>query len=103
MEEKTKKSIAVIGRDEFTLGFRLAGIQKIFNPENYAEKIQELVKRDDIGILVAEQRDVEELPNRVKNRVEESVDPVVVQLSEEGESMNLGEKIQKVIGVDITQ
>lgn len=103
MEEDEKKSIAVIGEDEFTLGFRLAGIQKVFNKEDYSKKIQELISREDLGILIAQKSDVEKLPNRVQNMVEESVDPVVVQLSEEGESMNLGEKIQKVIGVDITQ
>ncbi|MFB6216488.1 MAG: V-type ATP synthase subunit F [Candidatus Aenigmatarchaeota archaeon] len=85
MEDEEKKSIAVIGEDEFTLGFRLAGIQKVFDTENYAEKVQDLISRDDIGILIAEQSDVEELPNRIQNQVEESVDPVVVQLSEENQ------------------
>jgi len=37
-----KKSIAVIGEREFTVGFELAGIQKTYGKENYREKIQEL-------------------------------------------------------------
>ncbi|MBC5793358.1 MAG: V-type ATP synthase subunit F [Nanohaloarchaea archaeon] len=102
MEEEKKKTIGVIGDDEFTLGFELAGVQKSFNPENYEEKIQELLKHEEIGILVAEQTDLEKLPGRVRREVEESVDPVVVTLSETAESSGLQDKIQRVIGVDIS-
>ena len=101
-EEIDKKSIGVIGSDEFTLGFRLAGVQKVFDKENYQETIQDLLDRDDIGIVVAEQDDVEELPGRIRNKVESSVDPVVVSLSEEGEATGLNDKIRRVIGVDLS-
>ncbi len=102
MEEEKKKTIGVIGGDEFTLGFELAGVQKTYNPENYEEKIQELLNHEDIGILVAEQKDLEDLPGRVRREVGESVDPVVVTLSETAESSGLQDKIQRVIGVDIS-
>lgn len=102
-EDIDKKSIAVIGDDEFTLGFRLAGVQKVFGKENYQETIQELVNRDDLGIVVAERSDVDELPGRIRNTVEGSVDPVVVSLSEEGEATGLNDKIQRVIGVDLSE
>jgi|AntRauMinimDraft_2_1070382.scaffolds.fasta_scaffold00004_106 V/A-type H+-transporting ATPase subunit F len=102
-EELDKKSIAAIGSDEFTLGFRLAGVQKVFGKENYQEEIQELINRDDLGIVVAEQSDLEDLSGRVRNTVEESVDPVVVALSEEGEATGLNDKIKRVIGVDLSE
>lgn len=97
-----KKNIAVIGSEDFTLGFRLAGVTKTFGPENYQEKIQELVERNDIGILVAEETDLNNLPKRVRTEVESSVEPVVVALSETAESERLQEKIKKAIGADIT-
>ena len=97
-----KKTIGVIGDEEFTLGFKLAGVQKTFSNENYEETIEQAIKRDDIGILVAEQSDLEKLPGRVRKNVEESVDPVVVTLSETAESSGLQEKIRRVIGVDIS-
>jgi len=102
MEQQKKKNIAVIGTQEFTLGFQLAGITKTYNPENYTEKIQELVKKDDLGILVAEKQDMQQLPKRIRNNVESSVEPVVVTLSETAESERLQEKIKKAIGADIT-
>lgn len=103
IEETKKKSIAVIGQEEFTIGFRLAGVQKVFGKENYRERIQELIGREDIGIVVAEGRDIKELPDRIKKKVEASVDPVVVTLSEETESSKLQDKIQRVIGIDLSE
>ena len=102
MNQEKKKNIAVIGSEEFTLGFELAGISKTYNPENYTDKIQDLVKRDDLGILVAEEEDMKDLPKRARNNVEGSVEPVVVTLSEEAESERMQEKIKKAIGADIT-
>lgn len=102
-EDIDRKSIAAIGSEEFTLGFRLAGVQKVYGKENYQEDIQQLLERDDLGIIVAEQNDLEELPGRIRNRVEESVDPVVVALSEEGEATGLNDKIKRVIGVDLSE
>lgn len=102
IDEDEKKSIAVIGEREFTLGFELAGVQKSFGKENYKEKIQELIEREDLGIIVAKKEDVDDLPGRIQNQVNESVDPVVVTLSESAESSDLQDKIQRVIGIDLS-
>ncbi|MFB6158028.1 MAG: V-type ATP synthase subunit F [Candidatus Nanohalobium sp.] len=102
MKQEKKKQVGVIGSEEFTLGFELAGVKKTFNPENYQEKIQELVERDDMGILVAEEEDLKQLPKRIRREVESSVEPVIVSLSETAESERLQEKIKKAIGADIT-
>ncbi len=102
VDDEKKKHIAVIGDEEFTLGFRLAGVQKTFGKENYQQKLQELLQRDDLGIVIVEESDLQELPKRIREQVDESVDPVVVSLSEEAESERLNEKIRKVIGADIT-
>ena len=103
MNQETKKNIAIIGSEEFTLGFQLAGITKTYNPgKNYTEKIQELIERKDLGILIAEEQDMEKLPKRAREKVESSVEPVVVTLSETAESERLQQKIKKAIGADIT-
>lgn len=96
------KKIAVIGERDFTVGFELAGVSETVNPENYAQSIKEMISNEEIGIIVAEESDLEELPGRVEREVRSSVDPVVVALSEKAEAENLNEKIRKVIGADIT-
>jgi len=102
LEEEDKKKIAVIGDSDFRLGFKLAGVKKTFDTENYQKKIQEIIDRDDIGILIVNEEDLEILTKRVRNNVESSVNPVVVALSEEAESERLQDKIKKAIGADIT-
>ena len=72
--------IAVIGSDEFTLGFRLAGIRRVFvaNSENYQEKILEALSQSTIGILAVDAKDLDNLSYTVRNRVMDSIQPVVV-------------------------
>lgn len=101
MEEKKKKKIAVIGSEEFTLGFEIAGVKEIFGKQDYREDIEQLIQRQDIGIVIAEKRDVEKLPERIQKKVDESVEPVVVKLSETPATEELGGKIKRAIGIDI--
>lgn len=102
VEEDDKKDIAVIGGENFTVGFELAGVRELYDDKNYKQDIQELVGRDDIGIIITERHLLEELPGRIQNQVESSVNPVVVALSQDAESSNLQEQIRKVIGADIS-
>ena len=103
MEKETKKGIAVIGSQEFALGFKLAGVKKSYVPEDFDEKIHELLDREDIGIIVAEENMITEASKRTRNIIDSSVDPIVIGLSEEAESERLQEKIKRAIGADITQ
>lgn len=93
--------IAVIGSDEFTLGFRLAGIREVFiaTPETYQEKILEALSRSTIGILAVDAKDLDYLSPQVRHRVMESIQPVVVPVG--GDQSDLREKVKRVIGVDL--
>jgi V/A-type H+-transporting ATPase subunit F len=102
MSEKTEKDVAVIGSKEFCRGFELAGVNETYGTEDYQERVEKLLDREDLGILVTEQRHMRKLAGRVKQEANSSVSPVVVSLSEDGESEMLQEKIKKAIGADIT-
>ena len=93
--------IAVIGSDEFTLGFRLAGIRRVFvaNSENYQEKILEALSQSTMGILAVDAKDLDNLSYTVRNRVMDSIQPVVVPVG--GDESDLREKVKRVIGVDL--
>ena len=93
--------IAVIGSDEFTLGFRLAGIRRVFvaNSENYQEKILEALSQSTIGILAVDAKDLDNLSYTVRNRVMDSIQPVVVPVGRD--ESDLREKVKRVIGVDL--
>ena len=93
--------IAVIGSDEFTLGFRLAGVKTVFiaDQTNYQEKMQEAMADANVGILAVNAEDLQYLPNNYRIRVLDSIQPVVVPVG--GDQSDLREKVRKVIGVDL--
>lgn len=93
--------IAVIGSDEFTLGFRLAGIREVFvtTPETYQDKMLEAMSKPTIGILAVDAKDLDYLAPQVRNRVMDSIQPVIVPVG--GDQSDLREKVRRVIGVDL--
>ena len=93
--------IAVIGSDEFVLGFRLAGIRRVFvtNSENYQEKMLEAMSQPTIGILAVDAKDLVNLSFQVRQRVNDSIQPVIVPVG--GSDDDLREKVKRAIGVDL--
>jgi V/A-type H+-transporting ATPase subunit F len=93
--------IAVIGSDDFTLGFRLAGVRTVFvaDQTNYQEKMQEAMADANVGILAVNAEDLQYLPNNYRTKVMDSIQPVVVPVG--GDQSDLREKVKKVIGVDL--
>jgi V/A-type H+-transporting ATPase subunit F len=93
--------IAVIGNEEFVLGFRLAGLRMVFvaNEMNYQEKMLEAMGDPNIGILAVDAKDLAYLSNNVRHRVLDSIQPVIVPVG--GDESDLREKVKRVIGVDL--
>tara|TARA_B100001250_G_scaffold372813_1_gene358540 strand:- start:58 stop:357 length:300 start_codon:yes stop_codon:yes gene_type:complete len=95
--------LAVIGSPEFTLGFQLAGISNITNPENDDEMalaLKSLLNAKDVGIVVIDSAILAALPERLKNRLSASVTPTVLGIGTE-EDTTLRDTIRKAIGVDL--
>ena len=93
--------IAVIGSDEFVLGFRLAGIRRVFvaNSDNYQEKMLEATSQPTIGILAVDAKDLDDLSFQTRQKVMDSIQPVVVPVG--GDDGDLREKVKRAIGVDL--
>lgn len=96
--------IAVLGNDEFTLGFRLAGIKRVINVSDKTLVNEVLKTLDDksIGVLILDRDDVGKLSIRARDKVENTVQPVCVVLSKDsaGEE-DLRRKVKKSIGIDV--
>jgi V/A-type H+-transporting ATPase subunit F len=95
--------LAVVGRPEFTLGFRLAGINKVWDAtsEEDVERAVALARRDDsVSILVLETRDMNRISPRTRGELVSSVKPTVVAVGLE-EDNTLREKIKQAVGVDL--
>ena len=93
--------IAVIGSEEFVLGFRLAGLRRVFvtTPETYQDVLSQAMEDPNVGVLAADGKDLDLLSPQVRTRVLDSIQPVVVPVGR-GET-DLREKVKRAIGVDL--
>ena len=93
--------IAVVGSEEFVVGFRLAGIKKVYgvSQEKLQDTIAELMDKKDIGILAVNTKDLERLPQLFMDRIMNSVDPVVIPVGEEEGDMRA--KVRRAMGIDL--
>ena len=101
------EEIAVVGSPDFTTGFRLAGVRRFENVpddekgERLDEAVTAVLDDEGVGIVVMHDEDVEKLSRTVRQRVETSVEPVVVTLGGGTGSGNLREQIKRAIGIDL--
>ena len=103
------QEIAVVGSPDFTTGFRLAGVRRFEDvpdaerDERLDEAVESVLDDDEVGIVVMHDEDVEDLSRTVRQRVETSVEPVVVTLGGGTGSGNLREQIKRAIGIDLME
>mgnify|MGYP002525226398 FL=1 len=95
--------IAIVGSPEFTLGFQLAGIMRLHNPENDEEMSQTLRSMPDekeVGIIVVDAIDLTRMPDKLRQRMSDSISPTVLGIGTE-EDNTLRESIKSALGVDL--
>ena len=92
---------AVIGSEEFVMGFRLAGVKEVYavEPEEYESKLLELITNRSIGILAVDSEAISRVSSSARKKALDSISPVVVQVG--GEEGDLREKVKSAIGVDL--
>jgi V/A-type H+/Na+-transporting ATPase subunit F len=93
--------IAIIGKEDFCLGFCLAGIRNIFETENPETAIKNAFDNPEIGVVVLDQSLLGKIDEFEKQKLESSVRPVFVTLSVNEESDTLRKMIKKSIGVEL--
>ncbi len=100
------REIAVVGSPEFTTGFRLAGVRRCENvpddqkPDDLDGAVERVLDDDSVGIVVMHDDDTDHLSRRVRERVETSIEPVVVTLGATGAG-GLRDQIKRAIGIDL--
>jgi V/A-type H+-transporting ATPase subunit F len=95
--------IAVVGKSDFVIGFRLAGIRKIFDvtSSDMESKIQSVLNDRTVAILVVHDDDLRMLSPHMQQTLDDSVEPTVIAIGGKGESTNLRDKIKQAVGVDL--
>ncbi len=96
--------IAVVGREEFVTGFRLAGVRKVFevggDVAEMEKRLGELLQNREVGILVVMDADFRRVSPALRKSMVESVEPVVIAIGKI-EEVDLRERIKNVVGVDL--
>jgi V/A-type H+-transporting ATPase subunit F len=93
--------LAVVGSDEFVLGFRLVGIRKVYScKENEMEdRVNSVLNDKEIGILVLHDNSLKKLSQIMQRKLRESLKPVLITVGLEEE--DLREKVRRAIGIDL--
>ena len=94
--------IAVAGKSEFVIGFQLAGIREIIElGSSPFSELKNLMTRKDIGIVVVDEKIIDNFEIHQKIDIESSVDPVFIPVSAKAEQDSLRRLIKKSVGVDL--
>jgi len=101
--------VAIIGKKEVSLGFRLTGITESYDTEDpvEAEKmIRELTQRNDIGLIIISSKIVRGIKDRkILNAIDSSILPIFMEIpgyKEEKVPDTLRRLIIRAIGIDIS-
>lgn len=93
---------AVLGSNEFVVGFQLAGIKDTIEASNSPiEDINNLKAKKEHGIVIIEQSILEGLDKHQRLQIEDSVNPVFIPISTTSEQDSLKRLIKKSVGVDL--
>ncbi len=106
-----QKKIVVLGGEVLPLGMKLAGVSESYTaqgPEDTERRMLALLDRSDVGIIVITEGLSKSIKDRrVRYRMENSIDPLVISVAgykeqAEGED-TLRRLILRAVGIDITQ
>ena len=95
--------IAIVGSPAFTLGFQLAGIMRLHNPENdeeMSQTLQSMLDEEEVGIIVVDAADLTRMSDKLRQRMSDSISPTVLGIGTE-EDNTLRESIKSALGVDL--
>lgn len=94
--------IAVVGSDEFVIGFQLAGIRKTHGgpPEEMEARVEEVLEDEEVGILIVHSEEMGRLSPGLRRRLPTLPRPVVIAVGGEEEE-DLRTKVKRAIGIDL--
>ncbi|MET1124258.1 MAG: V-type ATP synthase subunit F [Archaeoglobaceae archaeon] len=99
------KRVAVIGDEEFNTGFMLAGITDAYtisSDEDVVKAFEDVMKREDIGVVIFRYDLLNKLPPLLRREIEERVEPTFVAVGGSEEVVEkIRDRIRKAIGVDL--
>ena len=88
--------IGIVVGEVMAIGFKMAGVEHVYSE---ASMVKTLLEDKDIGLVIITSKIFEMLDERMKERVVDSSEPVVVVLDASEEKMK--EYIKKITGAEV--
>ncbi|MEM0201312.1 MAG: V-type ATP synthase subunit F [Candidatus Micrarchaeaceae archaeon] len=102
--------IALIGSEELSIGFKLAGIRNSYTVKTGAEAetlIRNILQNQEIGIIILSSKIINQIKDRkILNAIDTSILPLFVEVPDYGSNYapdTLRRLILRAIGIDITK
>ncbi len=93
--------IAIVGREDFCLGFRLTGIKKVFEVTKAQEGFDKVASDPDIGVVILDEKLYDELDQYGKEALEDSIKPIYITLSTKASEDWLRRMLVRSLGVEL--
>ncbi len=112
MEGKLNKKykMALVGGEELSLGFKIAGVHDSFTVETASEGetvIRSLLERNEVGIIVLSSKILRNIKDRkILNAIDSSIMPIFIEVPDYGSEYTpdtLRRLILRAIGIDISK
>jgi vacuolar-type H+-ATPase subunit F/Vma7 len=94
-EKAGQMEVCAVGSDEFTLGFKLVGI------ESYQPQELKSLTKGQIGVIITDEKTMNSLDEADRRDYENSIRPIFVVLSETNSQESLNRLIKRSIGIDL--
>ena len=108
-ENMEKQKIVVVGDGPTCTGFRLAGVEHVFPKEGREaeEKVRELLEVESTGILIINEKILENIDWKLKQKIERIAKPVVITVPDKdgaiGQKDSLNAMIKRALGFDLAK
>jgi len=101
--------ISVIGDFDTVVGFRLAGVKDgyvVETPEEALQRLREVVKEEDVGLVIITERLVDKIRAEVDRLLENRSFPLLVEIPDKAGPIEkkvdpLKELVRRAVGVEI--
>ncbi|MCK5310057.1 MAG: V-type ATP synthase subunit F [Thermoplasmata archaeon] len=95
-------SMAVVGSEEFSIGFMLAGIEKVYKADasNASQIMQSLLDNEKYAIVIVQEELVDALPRNLRYRITNAIKPLFVGVGH-STGTDLQDKVKRAVGIDL--
>ncbi|MFH1685499.1 MAG: V-type ATP synthase subunit F [Candidatus Micrarchaeota archaeon] len=94
-----KSKIVVLGDAPLVMGFKLAGIENAINanPETFQQELEKALANEEYGIIITNEKLLENIDWRLKKKLDSIAYPVVVPLPDQSGGSKEGDEIRGLI------